>query len=122
MSSALINPCSTCNCNSPFVSIILCNISYNIELITDCLSKGAKTLDYFISGNRLERWNFEGNIFQKCITLSAVDDVLPEASEFVTVRVSTNDSLVTLDRESVRVYITDNGTALHFSLIHNDIF
>ena len=49
--------------------------------------------------------------FQKCMTLAAIDDDLPEEREFFRISVSSSDSLVDIDqRSSVRIYITDNGT------------
>ena len=50
-------------------------------------------------------------MFQKCMTLAAADDDLPEETEFFRVTISSTDEVVEIDqRRSVRVYITDNGT------------
>ena len=49
-------------------------------------------------------------MFQKCMTLAAVDDVVPEETEFFRVSISSMDELVDIDEHSsVRIYITDNG-------------
>ena len=48
------------------------------------------------------------------MTLAAVDDNLPEETEFFRVTISSTDELVDIDqRRAVRVYITDNGMLVY---------
>ena len=46
------------------------------------------------------------------MTLAAVDDDLPEQMEYFQLTVSTNESLVYIQRPIVRIYITDNGKTI----------
>lgn len=54
--------------------------------------------------------NQENRRYQKCKTLTAVDDNLPEENEFFRISISSSDSLIHIEESIVRVYITDNGT------------
>ena len=51
-------------------------------------------------------------MFQKCMILAAVDDDLPEQTEYFRLSVSTTESLVDIQRPIVRIYITDNGKTI----------
>lgn len=68
---------------------------------------GSSNFDYYVSGVQIHGG---GNTFQKCMTLAAVDDDLPEEMEFFRVTISSADEFVDIaQRSSVRVYVTDNG-------------
>lgn len=84
---------------------------YYCEELLYPLQQGASNLDFFVAGihDQLHRITAEGDIIQKCMTLAAEDDALPEDEESFRVSVSSVDSRVTINRNSVRIYITDNG-------------
>ena len=66
--------------------------------------------DFFVSGVRFNtQQDGDESYFQKCMTLSAVDDNFPEEKEFFRISLSSSDSLVDFERTMVRIYITDNG-------------
>ena len=85
-----------------------------------CIRKAATNVDFFVAGIQL---NGMGNRFQKCMTMTAVDDDLPEDTEYFRIRVSSSDSLVDIDRRNpVRVYITDNGVCKFDLFLYKNCF
>ena len=62
--------------------------------------------DFYVSG---VTFNQEDNQLRKCMTLTTVDDILPEQKEFFRIRVSSSDNLVNIQHSTVKIYITDNG-------------
>lgn len=52
-------------------------------------------------------------MFQKCMSVTAVDDELPEQMEYFQFSVSTNEDLVDIRRPTVSIYIIDNGKIIN---------
>lgn len=73
----------------------------------------ASNTDFSVSGSELQFIAERGGVFQKCMTLAAVDDDLPEQMEYFRLSVSTTEPLVDIQRPTVRIYITDNGKTVN---------
>ena len=71
----------------------------------------ADTSDFTV-GDGLDALSAPGPRTLKCVTITAVDDRVPEGDEYITVSLSTSDSLVNIQRDSVNVTIMDNGTII----------
>ncbi|CAI8019496.1 hypothetical protein GBAR_LOCUS11718 [Geodia barretti] len=83
-----------------------------VELSITTITGTAINVDFYVSG---VTFNQEDNQFRKCMTLTAVDDILPEQKEFFRIRVSSSDNLVNIQHSTVKIYITDNDP-VRFSL------
>ena len=74
-------------------------------------STAADTSDFIVTDG-LDALSAPGPRTLKCVTITAVDDRVPEGDEYITVSLSTSDPLVDIQHDSVSVTITDNGTII----------
>ena len=93
------------------IMLFMLSPSLPLPLSISSLLTAASNADFYVSGVRFNHEvNQENSRYQKCMTLTAVDDILPEENEFFRISISSSDSLIDIEESTVRVYITDNGT------------